>query len=346
MLNRRDLLLSAGAAAATGFLPQCALPARAKATDGRVLTVNMVANTLGVHVPFVGALHETLSSMPGYGPVQVMPVSKHETMVQSILTGSVDICSSDAIMTLRAIEAGADLKIIGNAYMNSSLVFVANAEVIKEDKDLEKPNVVVAVNSPGDFTHIALIKPLRQRGVDIKKVNIISMGGSGTRLRALVAGKVHAVPLHFDQAEPLVKDGKFKILIEPWKEYDQFLGEVWIAGGAWLRDKANQQAATDLLKATIQGFRAAHDDPAWYARIYRQYGTQDGMKDAPDAAVEHVRQKLADVVKSWPRDMGHRIETYQELLPIYKEGGAVAGTVDLTVAVETRYSEKALQELG
>lgn len=346
MLNRRQLLSSAAAAAGMGMLPGLGLLPRARAADDRTLTVNMVANTLGVHVPFVGALHETLSSMPGYAPVQVTPVSKHETMVQSILTGSVDVCSSDAIMTLRAIEAGADLKIIGNAYMNSSLVFVANSEVIKEDKDLERPDVVVAVNSPGDFTHIALVKPLRERGVDIKKVNIISMGGSGTRLRALVAGKVHAVPLHFDQAEPLVKDGKFKILIEPWKEYDHFLGEVWIVSGAWLKDEANQRAATDLLKATILAFRAAHDDPAWYAKIYRQYGTQKGMKDAPEEQIEHVRTTLADVVKSWPRDMGHNIEVYEELLPIYKEGGAVAGTVDLSQAVDTRFSNKALQELG
>lgn len=344
MITRRDLIKGAAAGAAAGAL----LGHRSVALGqgGRTLTVNIVANTLGIHVPYMGALNEILASMPGYGPPKVERVSKLETITQSVLTGSVEVGTSDAISTLRAVEAGADLKIIGNCFMNTSLVFVANAERIKDFKDLERSDVTVAVNSPGDFTHVMLIQPLKKRGIDIKKVNVITTGGSGTRLRALAAGKVDAVPIHFDQAEELVKTGKFKVLIEPWKEYPNFLGEVWMVSAAWLAKPDNQRAAVDLLKATIQSFRRAHSDPAWFATAYRKYGTQSEMTKAPEAEIEAVRVKLTKEIDAFPTDMRHKVEIYQELMPVYREAGAVQGSVDPAKVVETRYAEQALKELG
>lgn len=344
MTTRRDIIKGVAAAAAIGAAPGPWSAVNAQAR--RTLSINIVANTLGIHVPYMGALEEILPTMPGYGPPKVERVSKLETITQSILTGSVEIGGGDAISTLRAVEAGADLKIIGNCFMNTSLVFVANAERIKTDKDLERSDVSVAVNSPGDFTHVMLIRPLRQRGVDIKKVNVVTMGGSGTRLRALVAGKVDAVPIHFDQAEDLLKTAKYKVLIEPWKEYDNFLGEVWMVSSQWLAKPENQRAAVDLLKATIQSFRRAHTDAAWYANAFRKYGTATEMQKARDAEIEPIRVKLAKEVNAWPLDMRHKAEIYQELLPVYKEADAVKGGVDLGKVVETRYAEQALRELG
>ena len=229
------------------------------AQSKRVVKFNIVANSLGIHIPYMGALNEMLPDL-GYGQPQIDRISRLETITQSILTGSAEVGSGDAISVLRAVQAGADLKIIGNCFMNTDLVFVANAETVKTDRDLEKPNVSVAVNSVGDFTNVILVKPLEKRGIDIKKVNVIAIGGSGTRLRALVAGKIDAVPIHYDQAQELVATGKFRILVEPWKEFDNFLGEVWIVSSAWLTKPENQRAGIDLLKAVVLGFRRADKD--------------------------------------------------------------------------------------
>jgi hypothetical protein len=49
-------------------------------------------------------------------------------------------------------------------------------------------------------------------------------------------------------------------MIEPAKEYDAFLGEVWIVSGKWLEKPENQRAAVDLLKATLQAFRKARSE--------------------------------------------------------------------------------------
>ena len=317
-----------------------------RSDSGRALNANIVANTLGIHVPYLAALMEGLSESPGYAAPDVKRISKLETITQSVLTGSAEIGTADAISTLRAVEAGASLKIIGNCFMNTSLVFVANAEQVPEDEALLSSNATVAVNSQGDFTHVMLIEPLRKRGIDVEKVNVISMGGSGTRLRALLAGKISAAPIHFDQAAKIIGSGQFRILIEPWVEFDNFLGEVWMANDRWLRDEANQRIAVDLMKSVIECFRRSHRDGDWYATAYREYGTDPKMAIAKDAEIEETRRTIANTIEGWPVDMRHDPEIYRELIPLYVEAGALRGASGLLQCVDTRFVEQALAELA
>lgn len=312
---------------------------------GRVLKINIPGNSLGVHIPYMAAMNEILPTM-GYGVPKWERVKKLQIITQSILSGSTEIGAGDAISTLRAVEAGADLKIFGNAFMHTSLVFVVNADKIKEPKDVERSDVILAVNSKGDFTHVMVVGPLTRRGVDMSKVNIIKMGGSGTRMRALIAGKVDGVPLHFDQAADLATKGNFKVMIEPAKEYDSFLGEVWICSGEWLSKPANQKAAKDLLKATIIAFRRTNRDLDWYAEMYRKYGTKKNMKVATIEEIEVVRHALGVDIGTWPDNMDHKLSVYEELLPVYKSAGAIKGTVDLSKVVDTSLVDQALKELG
>jgi ABC-type nitrate/sulfonate/bicarbonate transport system substrate-binding protein len=179
----------------------------------------------------------------------------------------------------------------------------------------------------------------------MSKVNVITMGGSGARMRALLAGKVDGVPLHFDQASDLAKKGNFKVMIEPAKEYDAFLGEVWIVSGKWLAKPENQKATEALVKATIIAFRKANSDPKWYAEMYRKYGTKKNMQTASDAEIEVVRQALGQDIGCWPDDMKHSLSVYQQLIPVYKSADAVKGTADVSQVVETEYVEKALKDL-
>jgi NitT/TauT family transport system substrate-binding protein len=341
-ITRRKLIGNAAALGAAGALEFSRRAANAQSK--RILKFNIVANSLGIHIPYMGALNEMLPGL-GYGQPKIDRISRLETITQSVLSGSAEVGSGDAISVLRAVQAGADLEIIGNCFMNTSLVFVANSGTVKTDRDLEKPNVTVAVNSVGDFTHVMLIRPLEKRGIDIKKVNVIAIGGSGTRLRALVAGKIDAVPIHFDQAQELVATGKFRILIEPWKEFNNFLGEVWITSSSWLSNPENQRAGIDLLKAVVLSFRKADGDAQWYASAFRKYGTDAGMQKAADSKIEGIRTTLAQTVKAWPSDMHHRIEIYRELLPIYQEAGAFSGNIDLDKVIDVRLVAQALKEL-
>lgn len=348
MITRRNLLQGMAIGAGAGLITAQPFGLRGltqASAAGRELVMNIPGNSLGVHIPYMAAINENMPAM-GYAVPKWDRVKKLQTITQSILSGSVEIAAGDAISTLRAVEAGADLRIIGNAFMHTSLVFVVNGDKIQTPEDLYKKDVTLAVNSKGDFTHVMVVGPMSKRGIDMDKVNVIKMGGSGTRMRALAAGKVDGVPLHFDQAADLAKQGNFKVLIEPAKEYDAFLGEVYICSGEWLAKDENKEVAKDLLKATIQSFRRTNSDLDWYAEMYRKYGTKKNMKTATKEEIGVVRQALGVDIGCWPNDMDHKLSVYETLLPVYKAAGAVKGTVDLSKVVETSLVTQALKELG
>jgi NitT/TauT family transport system substrate-binding protein len=318
----------------------------AEAQGGRVLGINLLGYTLGIHVPGISAVLDLLPAMPGYAAPKMARLDQIRTLTQTLVAGAAEIGQTDPITVFRAVESGADLKVIGNIYLNTSLVFVANADKIREFKDLEKPGVTVAINGKGDVTHVMLVGPLLKRGADLKKVNLIEIGGSGARMRALLAKRVDAVPMHFDQAAQVAKQGNFKVLLEPWKEYRAWINEVWAVPGPWLRKPENQRVAVDVMKATLTAFRRANTDLPWYVEKYRKYATIPKAAEATEEELRPLWRGFVEDVKAWPPSNDFHVETFRELLPVYRAAEAVAGTVKLEQVLDTSFTEQALKELG
>ncbi|HTU02645.1 MAG TPA: ABC transporter substrate-binding protein, partial [Candidatus Sulfotelmatobacter sp.] len=185
-MTRREAIRLLGLGAGAGALSSMAAPRAARAQAGRVLDVPIVGFALGSHIPSIVALKDILPTFPGYAPAKTTRFASQRVITQTIVSGSGDIGGGDPIITIRAVEAGADVKIIGLVFNNTSLVFVANGNKIKSLQDLQKPGTVVAVNSKGDFTHVLLVGPLLKQGIDLSKVTVIEIGGSGARTRALL----------------------------------------------------------------------------------------------------------------------------------------------------------------
>lgn len=341
-MRRRDALKGAAAAGLLPFVP--ALTPAALAQAARPLKINLLGFALGIHVPAMAAIFDILPGM-GYAPA-TQRMDQIRTITQTLIAGAAELGETDSITVMSAVEAGADLKIVGLVYRQTSLVFVVNADKVQDFKDLEKPENVVAVNGKGDITHVMLLGPLLKRGVDIKKITIVDVGGSGARMQALLSGRVAAVPIHFDQAAELAKRGNFKILIEPWKEYRAWINEVWAVDGSWLKKKENERAVVDLLKAEMTAFRKADDDINWYTEQYRKYVT---LKEAKDATVDSVRplwDGLTKEIKAFPRDMVLDLEDWRELLPVYVQAEAIQGKVKVEQVIDPSFAQQAVAELG
>jgi NitT/TauT family transport system substrate-binding protein len=343
MPTRRQTLQSIGLGA--GFAAAGRLETFAQSR--RTLEMPVVGFSLAIHIPAIAAAREILPTFPGYSETKLVRLDSLRVITQTIVSGSHDIGDGDAITTLRAVEAGANLKIIGLGFNSTSLVFVVNGKKIKELTDLQKPEAVVAVNSKGDFTHVMLIGPLLARGVDLSKVTVVEIGGSGARMRALIGGRVDAVPVHFDQAAALKKEGDYPVMIEPWKEYRAWFGEVYFATADWLAKPANERAAIDLIKATLVAFRRANRDFDWFAMMYRKHSTIKDAQKTTDETLRPVWETLTQQVKAWPDRMETlTVENVNNLVPVYKASGALAGTVDIARALDLRYLQQALKELG
>ena len=340
MVSRRHALgtLAALGVAASG------IPASAQAK--RALDISIVGNQLGIHIPEVAAIFEVLPTLPGYGPPKVSRIDQLRTLTQNVIAGATEIATPGPTGIFSADEQGGDVKIVGYFNRNTSLVFVANADKIKSFKDLEKPENVVAVNGRGDFTEVMLLGPLIKNGVNLSKVNFIELGGSGGRMRALLAGRVAAVPVHFDQAAEIVAQGPYKVLFEPWTFYKVWVGEVLAVKGSWAKKPENARATVDVIKATTLGFRRANRDFAWYAQMYRKYGTLPDAKEVTDAKLRPLWQKLSVEIKAWPDQNILSARDFGELIPVYRAAGDINGTFKIGEIVDTSYAETAMKELG
>ena len=341
-ISRRRALqaLAVGLGSTTLFSPSGAF-AQAK----RSLHLQTVGFTLGIHVPQYLAIRELLLQA-GYAEPKVDRIESMQVIAQSIVAGSAEIGDTDVIASLRATEADANVSIVGLVYNSTSQVLLANADKIKSFADFKKPENSIALNSTGDFIYALVSGILSRHGIDVEDVTIIEIGGSGSRRNALLAGRVAAVPVHFDQADAVVKQGNYKVMVQPWTLYPRWFSEVWLVNRAWMSGEDNQRALVDFNKAMITAFRRATKDYSFFADGYRKYATIPGHADATDQVLRPIWQTLATEIHAWPEDGGFKREYFQELLPVYKKAHVLRGTINLDKAVEPRFVDQALQELG
>lgn len=335
-------LLGTGAGLSVMGLPPLLASAQAK----RTLNIDLLGFALGIHVPATAAVFDGIGAMPGYAPPKTARIDQIRTLTSNLVAGSTELAEDGPTGILGADEQGSSIKILALYYRNTDLVFVVNTDKVKSYKDLEKPENVVAVNGKGDITEVMFFGPLIKNGIDVNKVPIVEIGGSGGRMRALLSGRVVAVPIHFDQAADVAKQGPYKILFQPWEFYKVWINEVWAASESWLKDKANQRAAIDVIKATTLAFRRANRDFNWYLDNYHKYVTLTDAKTATAETVRPLWQKLSKEVKAWPDQNIVTAADFKDLLPLYKAAGDINGSIDLNKVIDTSYAEQAMKELG
>ena len=337
MLSRRHALKTI---AASGLIPLT----RVHAADPIPLRVNLLGYALGIHMPTTAALLDLMPAL-GYTP-QTRRMDQMRTLTQTLVAGAADLGETDPITTMSAVESGADLKIVGLWYHQTDLVFVANADRVHDLQDLTNPKNLVAVNDKGDITDVMMVGTLLKHGLDPSKVQIVEIGGSGGRMRALLSGRVQAVPVHFDQAADVAKQGNFKILFKPWVELPGWVNEVWVTRGDWLSKKENQRAVVELLKSEMSCFRKADDDINWFTDVYHKYATLPDAKKATAESLRPLWDGLKNEVNAWPRVAELRVEDFQNLVPLYQKAGAIKSDLKAEKIVEPSFAQQAAWELG
>ncbi|HDX8863269.1 TPA: ABC transporter substrate-binding protein [Klebsiella michiganensis] len=349
-MNRRHVLrMGAGILGALALEAVMVNPARS-AVKGRELRINTLSSAAAVNVPLQVALRDILPSQNKDITTRVQPTAKISQIVQEVVTGGADLGDADIATTLLAAEAGADIRIIGLSYSNTTQVVVVNTDKIKSLADFGTQQVTVAVNSIGDFTHVMILGVLKKHNIDPAKVNFIEIGSSGDRMRSLAVGRVDAVPVHIEQAEQLKKikgRGTFDILIRPWEEFRNWYSVVLIASEKWLAVPENQTAAVEALKAVLTSFRKTDSDYAWYKEQVSKYATSAELRSADDVFLHPVWETLTSQVKAFPPDMETlTVNGLAEILPVYRDAGVLKGNVDLNKLVDLTYLKRAIAELG
>ena len=257
---RREVLkvaVGGAALAATGGLiwPSSALAAQK-------LKLMNLGYVLGIHCPPTKGLVEEL---PKLGvELEMRRFKKIRDNVQAVIGGAGDVGISGPIVLLRSIQAGSNVRIIGNYYVHTSLVVIVNTDIVKSWKDFEKDEVTVGINSQGDITQVMTMGGLLKNGADLNKVKWADIGGSGSRMRALISNRIQATVIHFDQVPRVQKEGNYKVMMVPAEHYNPWVNEVVYTTSSWLEKAENRAIAVKLMKALIIAGRKATSDFSYY----------------------------------------------------------------------------------
>ena len=341
--TRRDVLkLAAGGAtlAATGGLmwPSSVLAA----SQLRLMNLGFV---LGIHCPPTRGVVEELPAMGV--ELEMQRFKKIRDNVQAVLGGAGDVGIAGPIVLLRSIQAGSDVRIFGNFYVHTSLVVVANADVIGSWQDFEKDEVTVGINSQGDITQVMTMGGLMKNGADLANVKWADIGGSGSRMRALIAKRIQATVIHFDQVPRVQQEGNYKVMLVPAEHYDPWVNEVVYTTKGWLERDENRATAVTVMKAIITAGRKANADFGYYRDAFLEYATIKGKDKMPEEKMRSYYQTIAHDMGVWPADNAFRAANIEALMPFYKAAGALEDKpVDLASVVDESIVEQAVAELG
>ena len=339
MTRREAMRLIAGVPLAAG----AGFPRVTHAAD-TVKCINL-GFVLGIHCP---PTYGIVDECPKFGlQVEMQRFQRMRDVMQTISGGTGDIGVAEPILLLRSRQAGNDLVIFGNFYLHTTLVVVVNTDSIQTWKDLEKPDVTVGINSQGDITQVMIIGGFLKNGGDLSKVKWADVGGSGTRLRALLSKRVQATVVHFDQVPEIHKSGNYKVILVPHREYNPWINEIVFARGDWLKNEANRKKAVAFMKGIIIASRRGTADFAYYKTSFLKYATLKEKDTMPEAEMRAHWDTLAHDIGVWPADNAFRVASIEKLLPYYRAAKAIEDKpIDLKAAIDLGIVAQALKELG
>jgi NitT/TauT family transport system substrate-binding protein len=340
MTRRQALRLIGGvplAAGAAGF-------AGAASAADTVKCINL-GFALGIHCP---PTYGITDECPKLGlQVEMQRFQRMRDVLQTVMGGTGEIGIAEPILLLRGRQADNDLVMFGNFYLHTTLVVAVNTDHIQNWKDLEKPDVTVGINSQGDITQVMIIGGFLKAGGDLAKVKWADVGGSGTRLRALLSKRVQATVVHFDQVPEIQKSGNYKVILVPHREYDPWINEIVFARGDWLKNPANRRKAVAFMKGVIAASRRGTADFGYYKTAFLKHATLKEKDTMPEAEMQAHWKTLAQDIGVWPADNAFRTVHIEKLLPYYRAAKAIEEKpIDLSAAMDLSIVAQALKELG
>lgn len=141
--------------------------------------------------------------------VNIKPLANDLTAVQALQAGDVDVVWTGALAGMSAMQAGASIKVISSTTPTLGFDLIGITS-IKRPKDMEGHRI--GVSSPGAVSAVTPLIMLENDGGDQSKVQVLAIGGSGSRAKALVAGKIDAAVLNQPYVSQLSKYSNLHVI--------------------------------------------------------------------------------------------------------------------------------------
>jgi ABC-type nitrate/sulfonate/bicarbonate transport system substrate-binding protein len=180
--------------------------------------------------------------------VQAIRIDSASQSIPQVLTGGVDILSSNPELAISAIQKGADLVIIGNETARVPRALMSRPEV-KSVAELKGKILGVTQLKEASTSMVRLL--LERDGVKTGDYEIIQLGGTPNRYAALARGAVQATLL----AQPADFRAEDQGMNRLASADDVFEGPaiVFVARRTWLKE--NGETARKFLRGAVAGMR-------------------------------------------------------------------------------------------
>jgi NitT/TauT family transport system substrate-binding protein len=109
--------------------------------------------------------------------------------MRALLARAVDVADVETALILGAVGSGADLKVIGTHGQGLHFALYAKKD-IRSLKDLAGRSF--GISGIGGLPHVVILALLDRQKLSPDPVNFLAVGGTGARLKSLIAGKIDA----------------------------------------------------------------------------------------------------------------------------------------------------------
>lgn len=109
--------------------------------------------------------------------------------MRALLARAVDVSDVETALILGAVGSGADLKVIGTHCQGLHFALYAKKD-IKSLKELSGRSF--GISGIGGLPHVVILALLDRQNLDQAAVKLLTVGGTGARLKSLIAGKIDA----------------------------------------------------------------------------------------------------------------------------------------------------------
>jgi NitT/TauT family transport system substrate-binding protein len=250
------------------------------------------------------------------------------TTTQAVASGSAPIANANATDALRAIAAGAPLKIIMVSVDQFQHLFVARAG-IKTPKDMKGKRI--AVSRYGAFSDIQTRFLVRQWGMDPERdVQILQIGNSAARAAALASGGVDGAVVT-PGFIPAAKRAGLSVIYDLSTIPIKFANAIVIANNSLIKERPG--VVKGAVAAIIDGINSWRASPE-AAKVFLRKSYQ-----LSDSEIEEVYGEVIRLVRPEPIPQLEGLQNAWESMPELK----ARGTGDLRKFVEPRFVEEVLK---
>jgi NitT/TauT family transport system substrate-binding protein len=257
------------------------------------------------------------------------------TAMRALAAGEADIAALGLAIPLKAIEAGARVKVVFASSPKMDYLLVAQ-KGISSVKDLEGKNV--GISGPGAVSYQVPLLMVKAAGGDPSKVNFVAVGGSAARTLSLIAKKIDAGVLNTSFASRTTKYDYLHAIGDAARDLPNFIYVVEVASERTIQQK--RAAVQAFATATLRGARWAMQNPE-AAELISQKILPDVAKDEIAAGLRHFSK-----TQYYNVDGLLRKEAWDFTVDELVKGGEIKQRMNYSDYVVPEFSQAAAKKLG